>query len=169
MNLRCLLIVTVGLASGYASAQVYRCPDAKTGQVAYSDQPCSHGTQILKERSPDQQQMDAERAAVAQERFQLQQERRAMQERPQVIVVPPSPGVPTSEAKPINRYECDKAERELALASSIRTLSEYDKRMRVNAAIGRSNVACGTDLPLMQEPPKIINVQRNHTTVIIEK
>lgn len=40
--------------------------------------------------------------------------------------------------------------------SSIRTISQDEKRMRMNAAIAQVNAACGTQMPLMQEPSKTI-------------
>ncbi|RYF26994.1 MAG: hypothetical protein EOO33_06080 [Comamonadaceae bacterium] len=51
---------------------------------------------------------------------------------------------------------CRQAQKELEFVSSIRTLSQDEKRMRTNAAITNVNAACGTQTPLMQEPPKVI-------------
>lgn len=98
MHLRSLVVVVIGLACTYASAQVYRCPDARTGKVTYSDAPCVTGEQIVRERSYEQQQLDAERSALARERFQLEQERRAMQQQQQVQarsqnITPPQTGM----------------------------------------------------------------------------
>ncbi len=48
------------------------------------------------------------------------------------------------------------AQKELQFVSSIRTISEEEKRLRVNAAITQVNAACGSQTPLMQEPARVI-------------
>lgn len=80
MHPRSLVIVAMALACTYAGAQVYRCPDARTGKITYSDSPCSSGEQIVRQRSYEEQQLDAERSALARERFLLEQERSVMQQ-----------------------------------------------------------------------------------------
>jgi len=51
---------------------------------------------------------------------------------------------------------CKEARKELEFVSSIRTISQDEKRMRMNAAIAQVNATCGTQMPLMQEPSKTI-------------
>lgn len=55
-----------------------------------------------------------------------------------------------------NSHACKEARKEVEFVSSIRTISQDEKRMRMNAAIAQVNAACGTQMPLMQEPDKII-------------
>ena len=50
---------------------------------------------------------------------------------------------------------CKAARKELEFVSSIRTVSQNEKRMRTNAAISNVNAACGSNTQLMQEPAKI--------------
>lgn len=108
MNLRSLVIVAIGLACTYASAQVYRCPDVRTGKITYSDAPCGTGEQIVRERSYEQQQLDAERSALARERFQLEQERRAMQQQQQQVQARPLNLTPPQTGM---SHECQMAQK----------------------------------------------------------
>ncbi|WP_227001316.1 hypothetical protein [Pulveribacter suum] len=59
-------------------------------------------------------------------------------------------------SSPENLHACKQARKELEFVSSIRTISQDEKRMRMNAAIAQVNAACGTQMPLMQEPDKVI-------------
>ena len=65
------------------------------------------------------------------------------------------PGAMAQVARP-DSAACKEARKELEFVSSIRTISQDEKRMRVNAAIAQINAACGTTMPLMQEPQKVI-------------
>lgn len=56
--------------------------------------------------------------------------------------------------------QCKQARKELEFVSSIRTISQDEKRMRTNAAITGVNAACGSNTPLMQEPSKVIGTPR---------
>ena len=56
--------------------------------------------------------------------------------------------------------QCKEARKELEFVSSIRTLSLDEKRIRTNAAITSVNAACGSNTPLMQEPPKPVFTPR---------
>ncbi|MDR3016723.1 hypothetical protein [Delftia acidovorans] len=56
--------------------------------------------------------------------------------------------------------QCKQARKELEFVSSIRTISQDEKRLRTNAAITGVNAACGSNTPLMQEPPKVIETLR---------
>lgn len=79
------------LAASATHAQVYRCPNPATGKVTYSDAPCTQGREIVRQRSVEERMLDDERAAVARERFQLEQERQIMREQqqrmPQTVVI----------------------------------------------------------------------------------
>ena len=46
--------------------------------------------------------------------------------------------------------------KEMAFVSSIRTFTDDEKRMRMNAVISDMNASCGTKMDLLQEPAKII-------------
>lgn len=59
-----------------------------------------------------------------------------------------------------NSLQCKEARKELEFVSSIRTISQDEKRTRTNAAITSVNAACGSNTPLMQEPPKVIGIPR---------
>ncbi len=45
--------------------------------------------------------------------------------------------------------QCKQARKELEFVSSIRSLSEGEKRMRMNAQISNVNASCGTNMPLL--------------------
>jgi hypothetical protein len=61
--------------------------------------------------------------------------------------------------------ECKEAQKELEFVSSIRTITQDEKRMRTNAAIARVNASCGSNTQLMQEPPKVIVRPRPATNI----
>lgn len=133
-----------------ATAQVHRCSDAK-GHLTYSDQPCAadQAAAQLEQRKPAET-VQQERAEAAQAR-----QRNALQS-----TEPPVPGVSSRSGTamaPItvaqNRPDCRAAQKELEFVSSIRTLSDTEKRSRMNGAISGVNAACGTNTPLLQEPP----------------
>lgn len=101
------LSVIAILACAPASAQVYRCPDKATGKITYSDAPCSDGLQIVRQRTAEEQQLDAERADLARQRNQLAQERDAM--RQQQVAAPQA--APPQSATSSNSYECQIAQK----------------------------------------------------------
>ena len=55
-------------------------------------------------------------------------------------------------SNPSQSLECHEARKDLDFVASIRSLSDFDKRIRMNAAIAATNAACATNTPLMQEP-----------------
>ena len=150
-----------------ASAQVHRCKDA-SGKLTYSDQPCASGQngEII-ERQKSREQILEERlqAAEANERKYrsqaAQQEVQMFEQQQRLSVMPPS-RQPAAQDKAASR-QCKEAQKELEFVSSIRTLSQNEKRMRTNAAITSVNAACGSNTQLMQEPPKVV-VQPTHIT-----
>jgi hypothetical protein len=143
-----------------AMAQIYQCKDP-SGEMNFSDRPCSSAqvggmierrktdAEILQERTEAaraserkyrQQAVDAQRRQIdSQQRMIEQQAQQAQQPTPASA----SPG-------------CGQARKELEFVSSIRSLSEGEKRMRMNAQISNVNASCGTNMPLLQEPPKIV-------------
>jgi hypothetical protein len=134
-----------------AFAQVYQCPDKASGQISFTDTPCAGGRQIIKELTPEEQAIRAERAALARERLQLERDRAAVREQQQAPPQSPPPVSPPA-GKPIDPYACRTAKRELSIASNLQSESETGKRRRMNAAIIEVNLACGTNTELIQEP-----------------
>ena len=63
-NGRLLMILLLALP-GVAAAQAFRCVDADTGQVLYTDQPCQGGALVVPERSEEQRRADAVAAVRA--------------------------------------------------------------------------------------------------------
>ena len=149
-----LLAMVCGAACGLASAQVYRCVDS-SGQASFSDQACTEagmrGEQIQKALTPQEK---AEQQAQANEALVRQQLRRA-QEREQAMEkaqAQPAARTMPAPSNPSQSLECHEARKDLDFVASIRSLSDFDKRIRMNAAIAATNAACATNTPLMQEP-----------------
>lgn len=137
-----------------AQAQVHRCTNA-AGQSIYTDAPCAEGqTSKLVERQKSAAEIAQDRAnadAATDRKYRTQAAERAQQD------APPSSPSQTSAPTPLAATPaCKNAQKEMEFVSSIRTLSPDEKRMRTNAAITNVNAACGTNTPLMQEPPKVI-------------
>lgn len=137
-----------------AQAQVHRCTNA-AGQSTYTDAPCAEGqTSKLIERQKSTTEIALDRAnadAAAERKYRAQAAERAQQD------APPTSTSQTSAPTPLAATPaCKNAQKEMEFVSSIRTLSPDEKRMRTNAAITNVNAACGTNTPLMQEPPKVI-------------
>ncbi len=158
--------IIVALLLGFmtlAHAQVYKCADS-SGKTIFSDKPCdAHGAkggQVQRGRTADEiyqermQALDAserkyQRRAAEREQQMFDQQMNAARQR-QAIEARPAP------QRQSDTVECKKAQKELDYVSSIRTVSQDEKRMRTNAAITSVNAACGSNTPLMQEPPKIV-------------
>ena len=137
-----------------AQAQVHRCTNA-AGQSIYTDAPCAEGqTSKLVERQKSAAEIAQERAnadAATDRKYRAQAAERAQQDAP-----PSSPSQAGTQTPLAATPACKSAQKEMEFVSSIRTLSQDEKRMRTNAAIANVNAACGTNTPLMQEPPKVI-------------
>lgn len=130
MRLLSLAFICTALALP-ATAQVYRCKDS-TGSVALSDQPCSVGQSgELLERKRTDEEIDQQRMLGGQSSS-------------------------AQALSPSQSPACKEARKELEFVFSVRTVSQDEKRMRTNAAIGNVNAACGSSTPLMQEPQKVI-------------
>ena len=160
-------LIAVASFTAVSTAQVHKCKDS-SGKLAYSDQPCAPGQngEII-ERQKSREQILEERlqAAEANERkyrSQAAQQEVQMFEQQQRQSAMPQSRQPVAQDKAASR-QCKEAQKELEFVSSIRTLSQNEKRMRTNAAITSVNAACGSNTQLMQEPPKVI-VQPTHIT-----
>ncbi len=141
-------------------AQVHKCKDA-SGKTIYSDAPCAASQSgALLERQRTQSEIAQERmqAAEANERkYRAQAARQEAQvfEQQQQRQAIPAGGQAAVQDKSSSR-ECKEATKDLEFVSSIRTVTQDEKRMRTNAAIARVNASCGSNTQLMQEPPKVI-------------
>lgn len=153
-----LLCLSLGaLAGPVAQAQVHRCSTA-SGATVYSDAPCSEGQTgrlIERHKSPEELQQERAQAAAANDR--QARERTAERLRQDVLSTVPERSAAAAPL-PSDSPACKSAQKELQFVSSIRTISEDEKRLRVNAAITQVNAACGSQTPLMQEPARVIVV-----------
>lgn len=152
--MKAAVVLALATACLSAFAQVYRCPDKATGKLTYSDAPCSDGQQIVRQRTPEEQLLDAERAELARQRIQLSNERAAVHQQQRDVVSQPRYSGPSQPA--VDPFLCRKAEREVNVASNTQTGSPTDKRRRMNAAIIAMNNACGKNTELIQEPSKTV-------------
>ncbi len=143
-----------------ASAQVYKCPDKATGRIVYSDAACDDGQQIVKPTTPEERALNAERAALARERLQLDMDRAELRKEQQQDASAAEAPPPSAATPPIDHYACQKAKRELSISSNLQTESPEGKRQRMNAAIVEVNAACGTRTELIQEPARVTVVPR---------
>lgn len=140
-----------------AMAQIYQCKDP-SGEMNFSDRPCSSaqvGGMIERRKTDAEILQERAEAAQANERKYRQQavdaQRRQIDSQQRMIDQQAQQPTPAS-ASP----GCSQARKELEFVSSIRSLSEGEKRMRMNAQISNVNASCGTNMPLLQEPPKIV-------------
>lgn len=139
-----------------AMAQVHKCTDA-SGRTIYADAPCAagqSGSLIERQRTPAEIDSARLQAAQANERKYRAQAAEQESARSQSQQLPAAGQAPVDD-KAYSR-ECKAANKDLAFVSNIRTISQDEKRMRTNAAIARVNASCGSNTPLMQEPPKLI-------------
>ncbi|MCC8470214.1 DUF4124 domain-containing protein [Xanthomonas phaseoli] len=157
------------LAVFAANAQVHRCTDA-AGKIVYADVPCApNQTGALLERPKSADEITRERAQAAgaierkhQDRAAERGEQEFQQSQRAVTSTVAQNGTSVS---PADTPACRGAQKELEFVSSIRTLSQDEKRMRTNAAIAQVNASCGSNTPLMQEPPKIISTRFRRSPV----
>lgn len=149
-----------------AAAQVFQCKDA-SGKSTFSDSPCSStdaGALIQRKKSDDE--ISRERADAAQaneqkyqrqlnemQQRQIESQQRVIEQQARQTTAPAPEQLGAS-------LQCKQARKELEFVSSIRAISQDEKRMRTNAAITSVNAACGSNTPLMQEPPKVIGTPR---------
>lgn len=149
-----------------ATAQVHKCKDA-TGRTIYADAPCAadqSGGLLERRRTQNeiaQERMQAAEANERKYRSQAAQQEAQLLERRQYQTSPAQRQAVVEDKS--SSLECKAATKDLAFASSIRTVSQDEKRMRTNAAIARVNASCGSNTQLMQEPPKLIVVPTNIT------
>lgn len=162
MMMRLAAMATLfGLAcSTPAFAQVYQCRDAN-GKVSYTDAPCTGEQQgrvverpktpeeIRRERAQADEALDRkfrdQQTAREQQRLDFQQEHALQHSR-----------AGRTAADLASTPQCRQAQKDMDFVSSIRTLNDDERRVRINAEITKVNAACGTNTPLMQEPPRVI-------------
>ena len=155
-----LCLATCSITASAVLAQVHRCKDA-AGKTIYSDAPCATGQigqLIERQKSQDEIYQERVQAAEANERkYRSQQSERTQQnfEMQQRSASQAAAAAAPPQPQSVSR-ECREAQKELEFVSSIRTISQDEKRMRNNAAIARVNASCGSNTPLMQEPPRIV-------------
>lgn len=144
-----------------AMAQVYQCKDS-AGKLTFSDRPCTAATTgALVQRQKSDAEIYRERmeAAEANER-KYQRQVNEMQQRQlesqQRMLEQQAKRAAAMPEQPSASLQCKEARKELDFVSSIRTISQDEKRNRTNAAIANVNASCGTNTPLMQEPPKVV-------------
>lgn len=149
-----------------AAAQIYQCKDA-SGKLSFSDSPCSSadaGALIQRKKSNDEISRERADAAEANERKHQRQmnemQQRQIESQQRVIEQQARQASAPAPEQLGNSLQCKEARKELEFISSIRTISQDEKRMRTNAAITSVNAACGSNTPLMQEPPKVIGIPR---------
>ncbi|MEA9585974.1 DUF4124 domain-containing protein [Xanthomonas sp. WHRI 10064A] len=156
-----LLCAAVCVSAAFAAnAQVHRCTDA-AGKTFYADVPCAaNQTGALLERPKSADEITRERAQAAGALERKHQDRVAERDEQEFQrrqrAGESSVAQNGTSVSPADTPACRSAQKELEFVSSIRTLSQDEKRMRTNAAIAQVNASCGSNTPLMQEPPKII-------------
>lgn len=158
------IIFTFLLAfSASASAQVYQCNDVH-GNFIFSDQPCdtlgASGGPI--QRGPSAEEIDKERQQAHEaterkyQRRAAEREQQAFDQQMEAAQQRQALGARAASLRHSDTPACKEAQKELEFVSSIRTISQDEKRMRTNAAIANVNAACGSDTPLLQEPPQVL-------------
>lgn len=153
-----LLLLGISIS---AMAQVYQCKDA-SGHVNFSDRPCTtaqNGSLIERRRTDAEIDQERMQAAEANERKYRQQAADAQQrqiEMQQRMLDQQTKSLHATPAHPSTSQACKEARKELEFVSSIRTLSDSERRIRTNAAISNVNAACGSKTQLMQEPRKTL-------------
>ena len=154
------LFLLLGISS-LAQAQVYRCEDAK-GKVNYSDTPCIKGQDTgLIERKKTEAEILRERNTAAQANQQRQAQENAKlkrREQEQSISLKEQQAA-TSAANSVNLANtpaCARARKDMDWIQNIQTLSDEQRRARMNSAISQVNAACGTNTELIQEPAQIV-------------
>ncbi|MGD9773469.1 DUF4124 domain-containing protein [Diaphorobacter sp.] len=156
-----LCLAMCSFAASAAFAQIHRCKDA-AGKTIYSDAPCATGQTgqlIARQKSQDELQQERAQAAEANERkYQAQQAQREQQSLELQQRNAAQAAAAAAPPRPLSASrECREAQKDLEFVSSIRTTPQDEKRMRTNAAIARVNASCGSNMPLMQEPPKVVD------------
>lgn len=148
--------------SGWSQAQVYRCEDGN-GKTIYADAPCGKGHQsalIERKKSAAEIQRERDDAAQANEQrlekenlqLKLRQQAKDTQHQEQSEAS-------ASAARPAdlsNTPACTKARKDMEWINNIQSLSDEQRRQRMNAAITGVNAACGTHTELIQEPVQVI-------------
>lgn len=135
------MFLVLAFSSGTVFAQVYKCPDAASGKLTYSDAPCaSGGVQLERKRSQAEIEYDRQRAASEYQRFQTEQRRDAARAE---SAQRPTYQQPQQAAAPAGRsMECTRAQRELEFATSSVTGSKESKDAALAAANRKVDLEC---------------------------
>ena len=155
-----VMLVALVVFAPATFAQVHKCKDA-AGKTIYTDAPCTAGQSggmIERQRTQSEiyrERMQAEEANERKYRAQAATRDAQLLEQQQRQALAPAGGQVVVQDKASSR-ECKEAQKELEFVSSIRTITQDEKRMRTHAAIARVNASCGSNTQLMQEPPKVI-------------
>ena len=158
------LIVLMGISS-WAQAQVYRCEDSK-GKVSYSDAPCTKGQDAgLIERKKTDAEISRERQDAAQanqQRLAKENSELKRREQEQEIALKEQQAAATAAAAAstvnlANTPACARARKDMDWIQHIHSLSDEQRRARMNSAITQVNAACGTNTELIQEPVQVVN------------
>lgn len=80
MVVRLAAIVAMCVLSTMANAQVFRCTDPVSKKTTYSDAPCIDGKEVVRKRSAEEILLDEQRADLARQRRQLEQDRQMLRE-----------------------------------------------------------------------------------------
>jgi hypothetical protein len=152
-----LIVLTLLLISCAAGAQVHRCTDA-AGKVTYTDGVCpaaTKATQIEAQKSSPEIELERERAALARERFELRQQREAVEREraPKPMVAPP--------VARFDSYACDMAKRNLGIGankdSKARSQRQYEVACFGEEAAEIEKARAGATRINITPPPVIIN------------
>ena len=160
------LFLLLGIG-GLAQAQVYRCEDSK-GRVTYADAPCIKGRDTgLIERKKSEVEILRERQDAAnanQQRLAKENAELKRREHEQSIALQEQQAA-TSAANSVNLANtpaCARARKDMDWIQNINTLSDEQRRARMNAAITQVNAACGTNTELIQEPAQVVTPGFSH-------
>ena len=154
------LMVLLSLC-GWSQAQVYRCEDGR-GKTIYSDSPCVKGqNSALIENKKSEAEILRERESAAQANAQRLEKENAQLKRRQLekdieLKEQRAATAAASSVNPANTPACAKARKDMDWINNIQSLSDADRRARMNAAITQVNAACGTKTELIQEPVQVV-------------
>lgn len=145
IGLACVTVLVA--ATTQAHAQVVRCTDPATGKVTYTDGACSSGAaarEVEARKSPEELQLERDRAAEALER---KQRRLAAEAAADADARREADRDRTRTANPpVHDYarspECARARRNLDTALSEASNGTYEQNLRVDAAQRKFNLDC---------------------------
>ncbi|MGF6211761.1 DUF4124 domain-containing protein [Comamonas sp. 4034] len=147
-----LLLVCMALVATNSYAQVYKCKDP-SGQLLLSDKPCASGELLQQKRSAEENLQDDLRAQEANRQKQERRAKEAYREAQRYGRQAPA-YAQGSQSNPQDSEDCRLAQRDLDFARSSIARNANEKRDQVNAAIAKSNAACGSNTGVIQPPAR---------------